>query len=93
VVELKDIVPGPSDDESTHPLSAAAFFLTHGVPPLPSGAPVGTSNEAAASMAEDDASASNDNGPTGGSVGPGRYCPPRHPTHFEPAFIAFNGML
>jgi hypothetical protein len=50
VVELKDIVPGPSDDESTHPLSAAAFFLTHGVPPLPSGAPVSTSNEASASM-------------------------------------------
>ena len=22
-----------------------------------------------------------------------RYCPPRHPTHFEPSFLEFNGIL
>ena len=26
------------------------------------------------------------------AVGPGRYCPPRHPPHFETPFIALNGI-
>ena len=26
-------------------------------------------------------------------VGPGGYCPPRHPTHYEPLFFVFNGIL
>ena len=26
-------------------------------------------------------------------VGPGRYCSPRHPTHFRPSFIELNGIL
>ena len=26
-------------------------------------------------------------------VGPGEYCPPRHPTHFKPSFIELHGIL
>jgi len=26
-------------------------------------------------------------------VGPGRYCPPRHPTHVEPSFLESNAVL
>ena len=26
-------------------------------------------------------------------VGPGRYCSPRHPTHFEPSFLELNGIV
>jgi TPR repeat protein len=26
-------------------------------------------------------------------VGPGRYCSPRQPTHFESSFLEFNGIL
>ena len=28
-----------------------------------------------------------------GLVGPGRYCPPRRPTHFEPSCLESNGIL
>jgi len=26
-------------------------------------------------------------------VGPGRYCSPRHPTHFKPSFLELDGIL
>jgi len=26
-------------------------------------------------------------------VGPGRYCSPRHSTHFEPSFLELNGII
>jgi len=27
-----------------------------------------------------------------GEAGPGRYCPPRHPTHLEPSFLEVNAI-
>ena len=27
------------------------------------------------------------------AVGPGRHCPPRHPTHFDPSFVDSSGFL
>jgi hypothetical protein len=54
IVKLGDIVPGTNDSATTHPLLAAAYFLTHGVPPLPVGAGPGGAPGVAAVADDDD---------------------------------------
>jgi len=55
----------------------------------PGGAPADVLTKSATKALKDIAYQINDEE----EVAPGRYCPPRHPTHFDPSFLGLNGVL
>ena len=63
-------------------LSPAGMLMQGGALAMDSPRRTATSSPSAARMASADP-----------AVGPGRYCPPRHPTYFEPSSLEFNANL